>query len=347
MGDRDLDVAAVDELRIVVIVDNESDTLSSVDEGVFQVNEIRSLLQRLPPELEYEGNPAVGVFEHLCVACHGVSVLVKAHVDREPRSVLLDVGPDGDLWLANAERLSVDLSSIDTIFLSHWHADHSGALPTVVRAVAAARAAAGRPAPVVDLHPDRPDRRGFQLPSGTIALLQPEPSIDDVREAGGAVHLHDEPHAIAHRFYASGMIDRVTDYETGRTAHVGFRDGELAPDPLIADERYLAVHVRGRGVAVLSACSHAGIVNVCLSAQAAFPDLPVAMVLGGFHLAGASTESRIDATVRDLAEIIRPALVAPGHCTGWRAKAALAAQFAPGRYGPSAVGSRYVLTGPS
>jgi 7,8-dihydropterin-6-yl-methyl-4-(beta-D-ribofuranosyl)aminobenzene 5'-phosphate synthase len=55
-------------------------------------------------------------------------------------------------------------------------------------------------------------------------------------------------------------------------------------------------------------------------------------------------ETRIDETVRDLVERIQPRIVAPGHCTGWRAKAALAKAFAPGRYGPSVVGSRYSLT---
>ena len=55
-------------------------------------------------------------------------------------------------------------------------------------------------------------------------------------------------------------------------------------------------------------------------------------------------EPRIDETVRDLVERVQPRIVAPGHCTGWRAKAALANAFAPGRYGPSVVGSRYNLT---
>jgi hypothetical protein len=45
----------------------------------------------------------------------------------------------------------------------------------------------------------------------------------------------------------------------------------------------------------------------------------------------------------DLANRVRPRVVAPGHCTGWRAKAALAHTFAPGNYGPSVVGSLYAL----
>ena len=54
-------------------------------------------------------------------------------------------------------------------------------------------------------------------------------------------------------------------------------------------------------------------------------------------------ETRIDDTVRDLLERIDPRVVAPGHCSGWRAKAALADTFAPGRYAPSVVGARYLL----
>ena len=46
----------------------------------------------------------------------------------------------------------------------------------------------------------------------------------------------------------------------------------------------------GRGVALLSACSHAGIVNACLFARECFPDLPIELVLGGFHLAGKAME---------------------------------------------------------
>lgn len=49
----------------------------------------------------------------------------------------------------------------------------------------------------------------------------------------------------------------------------------------------------------MSACSHADIVNASLSAKAHFPDLPVDVVLGGYHLAGKMMEPRIEPTVRD------------------------------------------------
>jgi 7,8-dihydropterin-6-yl-methyl-4-(beta-D-ribofuranosyl)aminobenzene 5'-phosphate synthase len=94
---------------------------------------------------------------------------------------------------------------------------------------------------------------------------------------------------------------------------------------------------------VLSACSHAGIVNVGLEALRQVPDEPVDLLLGGFHLAGASVEDRIAPTVDGLARLVVPRIVAPGHCTGWRAVGALAASFAATGFAPSVVGTRFTL----
>lgn len=262
--------------------------------------------------------------------------------------MLFDAGPYGWLWKDNAARLGVDLGAIEAVFLSHWHADHSGALTEVVAAIAAARAQAGRPAPLVDLHPDRPDQRGTLTPSGTIILLPPEPRFEALEAAGGRVVKHGDAHALCGGFLlGSGAIERVTAYETGLVGHHTLRGETLVSDPLIMDERFVAAHVRGRGVTVLSACSHAGVVNASLGAKACFDGVPIDVVLGGYHLSGKAMETRIEATVRDLAERIRPRIVAPGHCTGWRAKAALARAFAEERYGPSVVGSQYVLKAPA
>ncbi|HYG70429.1 MAG TPA: MBL fold metallo-hydrolase [Anaeromyxobacteraceae bacterium] len=337
---------ALDECRILVIVDNETDTLSSVDDGVPQVPELAGHVERTPARRTADGRESREAFEHLCVACHGFSALVTARRGETWRTVLFDVGPSADVWLANARKLAVELAAIDAVFLSHWHFDHSGALPEVVAAVARARREARRPAPVVDVHPERPDQRGLMMPNGLIVLLPPEPTLAGIGDAGGAVELHAEAHLVGGGFFlGSGEIERTTSYETGLPGHHSIRGGVCAPDPLIEDERYLAARVRGRGVTVLSACSHAGVVNASLDARRAFGGAAVDVVLGGYHLAGRAMESRIAPTVSDLGAQVRPSLVAPGHCTGWRAKAALAAAFAPGRYGPSVVGTSYALHG--
>ena len=110
------------------------------------------------------------VFDRLCCAGHGFSALVTGRRGDEQHTVLFDVGPYADLWMSNAARLGIDLAKIEAIFLSHWHFDHSGALPVVAAAIAAARRSARLAAPLlVDLHPDRPDQRtcDFRYPPAT------------------------------------------------------------------------------------------------------------------------------------------------------------------------------------
>lgn len=341
------ETSELDELLLTVVVDNATDTLSSVAAGVPQVPEMVHLLQNGAPVGTLDGHTMVGVFENLCVACHGFSVIARGRRGEETATVLFDVGPYGDVWLGNAERLGVDLSEIDVLFVSHWHGDHTGGIPTVVRAIAEARSRAGRPPVQVDVHPDRPDRRGMLMPLGSFAMLPPEPTLSAIEGAGGQVAEHAEVHPVAGGlFLSSGEVPRVTAYETGLGTHYTWRDAEAVLDPEIHDERFLAAQVRGRGTTVLSACSHAGIVNIGLEARRLLPEEPVDLVLGGYHLAGTAVEDRIDATVKDLAALVGPRIVSPGHCTGWRAAAALGAAFGPAGFAPSVVGTRFVLRAP-
>lgn len=337
-------VQALDELEILVVVDNETDTLSSVDDGVPQTPEVVHLARRTRPSRSFLGHECRTVFDQLCCACHGFSALLTGRRGDDRHRLLFDAGPYAEVWLDNARRLAIDLATIEGVFLSHWHYDHSGAIPEVIAAIAQARKAAGLPPPFADLHPDRPDQRGIILPNGSLLMLPREPDFAAIEAAGAAVLHHRDPHPICGGFfYGSGAIDRVTAYETGLAGHHSFRGEDGKPDPLIMDERFVAASVIGRGTTVLSACSHAGVVNACLAAKAQFPGSEIDLVLGGYHLSGKAMEARIEATVRDLEARVAPRLVAPGHCTGWRAKARLADTFTPGRYAPSVVGTMYRL----
>jgi len=342
--DRQEAAPALDALTITVVVDNATDTLSSVTPGLPQLPEMAYLLGG-PSIGQHDGHDRVVTLDRLCVACHGFSALAEARIGDRTATVLFDVGPYGDVWLANAERLAVDLGAIEVLFLSHWHWDHSGGIPTVVTEIAAARNASGRPPLVVDVHPDRPDQRGILTPLDVFAMLPPEPTLDAIEAAGGQVVSHAEQHPVAGLFLSSGDIPRRTTYETGLAGHHTWRNGEATLDLEIHDERFLVGTVRGRGTSVLTACSHAGVVNVGLEARRLIPNQPVDLLLGGYHLAGGTVEDRIEPTVKDLADLVAPRTVAPGHCTGWRAAAALARSFAPDRYAPSVVGTRYVLAG--
>ncbi len=62
-------------------------------------------------------------------------------------------------------------------------------------------------------------------------------------------------------------------------------------------------------------------------------------VLGGLHLSGPS-ERHIAATVRSMRDYGLSS-IAPGHCTGWRAVAALAAASGESVVAPTAVGATH------
>lgn len=95
-----------------------------------------------------------------------------------------------------------------------------------------------------------------------------------------------------------------------------------------------------KGVVVFTGCAHAGVVNSVRHAVALGQGVPLYAVVGGFHLADATAEV-IEVTANDL-EALKPKLLLPGHCTGWRAKFALQSKM-PGQLVPCFVGSGYVL----
>jgi 7,8-dihydropterin-6-yl-methyl-4-(beta-D-ribofuranosyl)aminobenzene 5'-phosphate synthase len=140
--------------------------------------------------------------------------------------------------------------------------------------------------------------------------------------------------------YVSGEIPRVTAFEVGLPGqHRKTPDGSgWEPDPLIMDERFVAVALKSKGLVVFTACSHAGVVNVLKHARGCFPELPLYGVLGGFHLSG-TNERVIPDTVESMREFDL-AVIAAAHCTGWRAIGALASTFGDAVV-PSAVGKLY------
>jgi 7,8-dihydropterin-6-yl-methyl-4-(beta-D-ribofuranosyl)aminobenzene 5'-phosphate synthase len=71
-----------------------------------------------------------------------------------------------------------------------------------------------------------------------------------------------------------------------------------------------------------------------------FPEVGLYGVVGGLHLSGA-TEKIMPQTVADLRGFDLQ-LIAPGHCTGWRALSAMSNIFGD-ELVPLAVGKRYEL----
>ena len=318
----------VDRLDALVLVDNITDSLSSNPPGVD--SEWSVLLG--------DGRLRLLAGKNICCAHHGLAVLLTAHIGAEKRTLLFDAGPAAATFARNCEILGVDFGAVEAVVLSHGHWDHAGGLVVAVQRIAGRRGA-GR----VDcyVHPGMFRQRATRRPDGQMYVNEMVPGPTELGAAGARVVESREPQLICDgAFYVSGEIPRVTAYEAGVPNHfTRSADGlEWEPDPLIMDERFVSVHVKGLGQMVFSACSHAGIVNVLTQAKATFPATPLHGVMGGLHLSGIN-EAVIPETVADLGRFGLK-LLAPGHCTGWRALSALASRFGV-ELVPSAVGKRY------
>jgi 7,8-dihydropterin-6-yl-methyl-4-(beta-D-ribofuranosyl)aminobenzene 5'-phosphate synthase len=320
------DLRPVDRLDVLVVVDNTTDGLSTTPKHV--IPEWAGLLAA--------GRMAVMSGEAICHAHHGLSLLVTAHRGAERRTVLMDAGPEGATFLRNARILGVDVAGIDAVVLSHGHWDHGGGLLSAVDAIAT-----GRQGEIETfLHPGMFAQRASKRPDGTMFVHELLPDPERLAHAGARPVVTRDPAVIGDgMFWISGEIPRVTAFEAGLPGHVRRSGDAWEPDPLIMDERFLAVHVRDRGIVVFSSCSHAGIVNVVTRAVEQ-SETPLYGVMGGFHLSG-NTEGIIPETLSGL-QRFAPKVLAPGHCTGWRALSMMARIFAD-ELVPSAVGKRYLV----
>ena len=313
-----------DRIEVQVLVDNVTDTLSTAP--AFVTREWPALMRAGMRRIAGAG---------LCCANHGLSLIIRAYSGQHVHTLLFDAGPVDYAVEHNGRRLGIDFGAIEAVVLSHGHWDHAGGL---LKAFELMRTAAPDRRPPIYLHPGMASERALRMPDGGIMPMAQVPTPDELADAGAAPEVTDTAQFLLDdMFYLSGEIPRVTSYETGLVNQVRrTSSGVWEPDPLIMDERFVAVAVKDRGVIVFTACSHAGVVNVMLHARDCFPTQKLHGVMGGFHLSG-ETERCIPETVRDLAAL-GLALVAPGHCTGWRALNRLVQTLGEDTVVPLAVG---------
>jgi 7,8-dihydropterin-6-yl-methyl-4-(beta-D-ribofuranosyl)aminobenzene 5'-phosphate synthase len=320
------DLLPVDSVEIRILVDNVTDNLSSVPSFV-------------ETEWAFHWRSGMKAIEGACICCaaHGLSCLITVKRGDASRTLLFDTGPDGQVLTRNARLLKVDFAKIDALMLSHGHWDHGGG---ILRALDLIRAAGKTDATPVHMHPDMFSRRATRGPGGDLRPMRDVPKPADIAKRGGEAVLERAGYAtLDGLFWVSGEVPRTTDFERGVKGQIRrVKKDKWEPDETMLDERALYVDVKGLGLVVFTACSHAGVVNVLRQARARFPDRKLHCVLGGFHLSG-NNEAIIPQTVAEI-KTLGPRYVAAGHCTGWRAINALTNAFGDGVVAPLAVGKR-------
>jgi 7,8-dihydropterin-6-yl-methyl-4-(beta-D-ribofuranosyl)aminobenzene 5'-phosphate synthase len=139
----------------------------------------------------------------------------------------------------------------------------------------------------------------------------------------------------------TGEVERTTGFEKGLPGAFLETDGKMKRDP-ISDDQALVVNLKGKGLVVISGCSHSGIINTILHAQKLTGLTKVHALLGGFHLTGPAFEPIIEKTMSELKNVA-PEVIVPMHCTGWKAIQRLSQEF-PSAFVLNSVGSRINLS---
>jgi len=314
-----LALPAVDGVEITTIMDNSLDLLMSSTQ----------VAHRFPL-------PQYGFIRNQLRAEHGVSLLITIIDQGKRETILFDTGVTPDGALHNLAVLSIDLSAIQAIVLSHGHTDHTHGLDGFLDKLGKRRM------PIL-LHPDAFLKRRIIYNDNNILDLPP-PSLHDLEREGIELLVERGPSFLVNgKLLVTGQIERTTAFEQGLKNQQAEIDGNWQPDPWVYDDQALVIHVRNKGLVVVTGCGHAGVINILRQARAQTGVEQVYALLGGFHLTGALFEPIIPQTVEALQKI-NPAVVVPAHCTGWRATQRIA-QTMPEAFIPNSVGTTFVFTG--
>ena len=219
---------------------------------------------------------------------HGLSILLETDKHR----ILLDTGAS-DVFIRNAEKIGIDLSTVDYVFISHGHSDHTGGLKHFMEINTQAQ---------VIVSPDALKGKFFskrrylhsittewpEIPQERLLTIEQSKSIDDgIFIIAHIPQIHPMPEGNQHLFVEN-------------------TDDSYAND----DFRHeLALYTGGL---LFTGCAHSGLENIL----AACP-FPVNTVVGGFHLLdNHESEDKLSELAYRLTDAYPQTQFYTSHCTG-------------------------------
>ncbi len=294
---------AVEKVRITVVVDNHVDALLLERPDVKRFTMLNHFV---PPH----GEP-------ICTE-NGISYWIEVHQDRRRHHILFDTSLTSHVLLHNLRALGRSIDQLDHAVLSHGHPDHFGGLLGVLRE-------RRRPLAIA-VHPDAFLPKYIIDDAGN-SVMTVNARLDraEIERAGGVIVESREPVNIAPGVLVTGQIPRdesstfeppVPKRPPGPAGIFLERDGELVNDDATIDDQAVVLNVRDRGLVVMTACGHSGIVNTIRHAQRLTGVDRIYAIMGGFHTGFMGIPEESGAATVDALKEFDPTILAPMHCTG-------------------------------
>jgi len=228
---------------------------------------------------------------------HGLSYLI----EYDGKRLLFDTG-QSDMFLKNAEAISISLTNIDMVILSHGHFDHGNGLGYLSGSS-------------MICHPGCFVKRYRKSDHTYIGLKNSKEELSLLFDLITSA----EPSKISEKIFFLGEIPRVTDFESQTTSFV-FEDG--SPD-YVKDDSGIVI-LLPEGLFVVTGCGHAGIVNTLEHARKITGISTLYGIMGGFHLKVINNHTK--ETIRYIKEN-KLKHVLPSHCTDLPALSAFYESF--------------------
>jgi len=219
----------------------------------------------------------------------GLSLFVEARREGKTSRILLDTGSRWARLKHNAEALGKDLDSIDCGVITHWHFDHSGALPSLLKYMK--------------------NRPPFYVPVRE-SSISPINGFVEFRLPRGFNRVEvDGPREILPGIHSTGCLERAFP---------------LSQHPVHEHAVYMTV--KGKGLVLLVGCSHPKPQDLVEKALRQSGESRIALMLGGFHFIHPTTEPEKEEIVRSLKSLDMEQ-VGACHCTGEAGMDRMAREF--------------------
>ena len=224
---------------------------------------------------------------------HGLAVLLQT----ADRQILLDTGAS-DAFLLNAEQMGIDLSTVDYVFLSHGHADHTGGLSAFLQVNKKAKVIVSAAAV----------NGSFFSSKGVLHSITARWPLEEME---GRTMYVGQTEELSEGLGVIASIPQNHPLPKGDRNLLIQKDGKYCPDTF---DHEMALYVDGF---LFTGCAHNGLENILDACP-----WPVSVVLGGFHLLdsqGVNTyesEEELETLASLLMEKYPKTTFYTSHCTG-------------------------------
>jgi len=272
------------------------------------------------------------LYESHYLGQHGVSFLLEGVKGSDVMRILVDVGQDSQALLNNMKLMNISPAIIDAVVLTHCHYDHTQGVARMLREI-------GRKDIQVIAHRDIFRLNFVTEPYLRHVGIMPGDSREEIEKAGGSLLLTRDPVKLMSGITTTGEVKRQTDFEEVGIALKTIEGGEVVDDQMLDDISVVA-KVNGKGLVIVTGCSHAGIVNIARHAMELTDCEKIEGIIGGLHLIDAP-DDRIKRTGEELSKL-NPKWICAGHCTGFKAQVELYLAFRE-RFSPLQTGMQFVI----